>query len=339
MKPFLLLQARYSRNGTANFEGKWHLHTFSDMVETAAALGLPEAETEVKLAAARGKLFQAREQRVRPGRDEKILGSWNALMIKGMARAARVLGREEYLKSAGCAREFIRSTLWCEGRLLATYKDGKAHLPAYLDDYAFLLDALLELLQTRWSSDDLHFATALADALLEHFRDPGGGFFFTADDHEELIQRPKSLGDESTPSGNGVAAHALLRLGHMLGEPRYLDAAEHTLRRAWPQVSRLPYAHGTLLKALDEWLKPAETLVVRAPQQELERRRQRLSSRSAARRFTLWIPNEAAGLPGLLAERKPKGTAIAYLCSGTQCKAPVSDPQELERLISGVAES
>ncbi len=256
-----------------------------------------------------------------------------------MARAARVLGREEYLQSAERALGFIRSTLWREGRLLATYKDGKAHLTAYLDDYAFLLDALLELLQTRWSSDDLHLATVLADALLEHFQDPDGGFFFTADDHEELIQRPKSLGDESTPSGNGVAAPALLRLGHMLGEPRYLDAAEHTLRRAWPQVSRLPYAHGTLLKALDEWLKPAETLVVRAPQQELERRRQRLSSRSAARRFTLWIPNEAAGLPGLLAERKPKSTVIAYLCSGTQCKAPVSDPQELARLIYGVAES
>jgi uncharacterized protein YyaL (SSP411 family) len=208
-------------------------------------------------------------------------------------------------------------------------------LPAYLDDHAFLLDALLELLQTRWSSDDLHFARLLADALLEHFQDPASGFFFTADDHEELIYRPKSLGDDSTPSGNGVAAHALLRLGHLLGEPRYLDAAERTLRLAWPRVSRLPYAHGTLLKALDEWLRPTKTLVVRGSREELVQWRQRLPSRLAPRRFTLWIPNEAAGLPGLLAERKRREGVTAYLCSGTHCRAPVSDPRELERLIAG----
>ena len=167
------------------------------------------------------KLLAQRDTRVRPGRDEKILTSWNALTIKGMARAGRILGRADYLKSAEQALAFLRRSHWHDGRLLATSRDGRAQLAAYLDDHAFLIDALLELLQARWSSADLAWLQELAALLLERFQDRDqGGFFFTADDQETLIQRPKPLGDEATPAGNGVAARALLRLGHLLGELR-----------------------------------------------------------------------------------------------------------------------
>ena len=174
-----------------------------------------------------------RASRVRPGRDDKILASWNGLMIRGMAVAARALGRDELADSAGRALDFVRRTLWREGRLLATYNDGRAHLNAYLDDYAFLADAVLELQQVRFRADELQFARELLEVLLRHFTDErAGGFFFTSDDHEQLIHRPKSFGDDATPAGNGVAAFALQRMGYLLGDARYLEAAERTLSGA-----------------------------------------------------------------------------------------------------------
>src|SRR5690349_14799067 len=196
---FREVAATYGLDRPPNFEGRhWHLHVF-------ASTGNQEI-----LARARKKLFAAREARVRPGRDDKILVSWNALAIRGMARAGRVFGRPDWIVSARRALGFIRETLWRDGRLLATAKDGRAHLAAYLDDYAYLLAALLELLQCEFSAADLEFAEQLADVLLEHFEDKErGGFFFTANDHEKLLHRPKPGHDTALPSGNGVAAFAL----------------------------------------------------------------------------------------------------------------------------------
>src|SRR6202034_2938246 len=169
----------------------------------AAALGEPAQSVAAVLDSARGKLLAARNLRVWPARDEKILTAWNALMIKGLAIAARVLHRPDLADAAAAAVDFIRHTLWRDGRLLATYKDGRAHLPAYLDDYAFLADALLELLQTRWRSSDLQFARQLTEVLLSQFEDPqSGGFFFTAADHEQLLHRSKTYADDALPSGN-----------------------------------------------------------------------------------------------------------------------------------------
>ena len=154
--------------------------------------------------------------------------------------------------------------LWRDGRLLATYKDGRAHLNAYLDDHAFLLAALLESMQADFRRDDLDFAVALADALLSQFEDrERGGFFFTSHDHEPLILRPKPGLDNATPSGNGVAALALQRLGHLVGEPRYLEAAERTLRLFYPQLARHPSGFSTLCMALAEHCDPPTVVVLR----------------------------------------------------------------------------
>ena len=179
---YAVAAAHYGLDEAPNFEHRhWHLRIVKPVAEPDKPL----------LEKARTKLLSAREERVRPGRDEKVLVSWNALAMRGMARAGRVFGREDWLESARRALEFIRARMWQDGRLLATYKDGRAHLNAYLDDYAFLLAALIEMLQARFSRAELEFAEELAEVLLDQFEDrEAGGFYFTARDHERLIHRP-----------------------------------------------------------------------------------------------------------------------------------------------------
>ena len=238
-----LAKRRWGLDDPPNFEGRhWHL-------KIAAPLA-PGEETRIE--AARATLFADRAQRVRPGCDDKVLTAWNALTIEGLARAARILGRDDWLAAARRALDFLRAHHWRDGRLLATSRHGRAQLPAYLDDYAFLLAALLELLQADYRADDLAFARELADSLLRHFADDAnGGFFFTSHDHETLIQRPKTCHDNALPAGNGVAAFALQRLGHLLGEARYLEAARRTLEGFQPQLERQPGGCATLAMALE----------------------------------------------------------------------------------------
>ncbi len=331
---YAVFSRRYGLDREANFEGKWHLHVFKDVVTVSNELGSPVQRVGELLRSALEKLFPVREQRVRPGRDEKVLTSWNGLMIRGMATAGRVFGREEWVDSAVRALDFVRSALWRDGRLLATYKDGRARFAAYLDDYAFLIDGVLAVLQARWRDGDLSFAIALAEVLLENFQDKDtGGFYFTASDHEQLIHRPKPFSDEALPSGNGIAAHVLIRLGHLLGETRYLDAAERTLRAAWPAVDGVPYAHNALLLAVEEYLYPPETVVLRGPDAALATWHAACQENYAPRRMTLAIPDSAVELPGVLAERKPSTGPIAYICQGFQCGPPTT---ELESLKAGM---
>jgi uncharacterized protein YyaL (SSP411 family) len=214
--------------------------------------------------------------------------------------------------------------LWREGRLLACWKDGRARFPAYLDDYAFMLDGALEMLQIRWDSDLLRFAVGLADTLLDRFMDrEQGGFFFTADDHEALIHRPKPFSDEALPSGNGVAALALARLGHLLGEPRYLDAAEATLRAAAGPMMQMPYAHCSLLHALEEQIDPPEIIIIRGDKDAMADWLRTALLMYAPRRLVFAIPADAPSLPEGLAGKVPREDVTAYLCRGTSCSAPV----------------
>ncbi|HSF49046.1 MAG TPA: thioredoxin domain-containing protein, partial [Burkholderiales bacterium] len=234
----------YGLDGPPNFEGKyWHLRIAKPLPEVAQSLGLEVALCEQQLVNAKAKLFAVREKRVRPGRDEKVLASWNALMIRGMAHAGRVFGQAEWIESAARAAEFIRTRMWGGERLSTVFKDGQARFNGYLDDYAFLLNALLTLMQAEFRKSDLDFAVQLAEVLLAQFEDAqAGGFFFTSHDHEKLIHRPKSGHDNATPSGNGIAAFAMQRLGHVLGESRYLEAAERALKLFSPQLAHQPSA-------------------------------------------------------------------------------------------------
>ncbi len=317
---------RYGLDGGANFEGEWHLHVHETIDAVAAALGEPAPAVAASIESARVKLLKARGLRVWPARDEKVLTAWNALMIKGLAIAARVLHRPDLADAAAAAVDFVRRALWRDGRLLAAYKDGRAHLPAYLDDYAFLADSLLELLQTRWRGSDLEFARQLADVLLSQFQDAeGGGFFFTAADHERLIHRSKTFSDDSMPSGNAVAASVLCRLGYLLGELPYLEAAERTLRAGWPMLQQYPFAHMSLANALEDYLASVQILIVRGDAPQAERWSAELGALYAPARMIFAIPRDAADLPpGLAAKRTGAGT-VAYVCTGMTCSAPLSD--------------
>ncbi len=242
-------------------------------------------------------------------------------MIRGMAIAARALDRPELAASATKALDFIRATLWRDGRLLATYKDGRAHLNAYLDDYVYLADAVLELQQVRFRSDELAFARELLDVVLQHFTDPDGGFFFTSDDHESLFHRSKSFGDDATPAGNGIAAFVLQRMGHLLGDSRYLAAAEKTLRAAWTVMEKYPQGHTSLLIALEELLNPPETVILRGDLATIDSWRRELAKVYAPRRLVLAVAANARDLPPALADKPARSTPAAYVCAGSVCSA------------------
>ena len=332
---YVLIAAYYGLDRPANFEHHaWNLRVSTSLAEISRRLTLSEEQASALLVSAQKKLFAAREQRIRPGRDEKILGAWNGLMISGMARAARVFDRPEWLGSAQRAMDFVRSTLWRDGRLLATYKDGKAHLNAYLDDHAFLLSALLELMQAGFRSVDLAFAVQLADALLTRFEDKqNGGFFFTSHDHEVLIQRNKTGQDNATPSGNGIAAQALLHLSLLTGKTEYAEAAERCLKLFFPALQRTAGFHSSLCTALAEYLHPPSVLVLRGAPDATGVWQSALRSRYLPNVMTIVPADDAADLPEVL--DKPRGEkTTAWLCRGTQCLPPITDWDELLEQLS-----
>jgi uncharacterized protein len=321
---FAAFAAYFGLERPANFEARWHLYVSAPLQDVARQLQRTPEQVEALLAAARVRLLALRATRVRPARDDKVLTSWNALMIRGMAVAARTLGRDDLAESASRALEFIRSALWRDGRLLATYMDGRAHLNAYLDDYAYLADAILELQQVRFRGDELALAQQLVEVMLRHFADhDAGGFYFTSDDHEALIHRSKVFADDATPAGNGIAARVLLRLGHLLGEPRYLAAAESTLRAAWAALEKYPQGHVSLLGALEELLSPAEVVVLRGEARTIDGWRRHLAGVYAPQRLVLAIPADAPDLPAALADKTPRAGPVAYVCRGSSCSAPI----------------
>ena len=320
---FLLLEPRYGLDRSPNFEGKWHLHVFRAMSNVAATANVDLPHAERVLNSARIKLLDLREQRVPPARDDKILTSWNAMAIRGLAITARMLGRDDFADAATSALDFIRKTLWKDGRLLATYKDGRAHLNAYLDDYAYLADAILELQQVRFRADELAFARELLDVMLAHFEDPQGGFFFTSDDHEALIHRIKAYGDDAIPSGNGIAAFVLQRMGYLLGESRYLTAADRAVRASWKMLERYPTAATTMLNALEELLTPPEIVILRGERKEVRAAQKQLATVYAPHRIILGVPSDATDLPPALADKKPGDGLVAYVCTGSVCSAPI----------------
>ncbi len=315
----------YGFDQPANFENiAWNPILARPLSEIAGELGVSVDAATALLASAREKLFAARETRVRPGRDDKQLTSWNALMIGGLAHAGRVMGRADWVEAAHAALDFLQQNLWRNGRLQASFKQGTARLNAYLDDYAFLLDALLESMQAGYRPADMNWACELADALLTHFEDTEqGGFFFTSHDHETLITRPKPGYDNATPSGNGVAAFALQRLGYVLGEVRYLDASARCLRLFQTALSEQPVAYPTLLAVLEEFLDPPRVIIVRGPEADVFKASATLVRSLGAHDMVLFLPN-GLDLPAALA--KPEADVpTAWVCSGMSCQPPTAD--------------
>ena len=318
-----------------NFEGRWHLRVTRRLDDVAAGLGIDEDEARERLERARTTLAEARNQRPRPGRDDKVLTAWNGLMIRGLALAGARLGRADFVDAAADAVDFLRGNVLTNGRLAAVFAGGEARERGYLDDYAYLLEGLLHLLAVRWRDGDLALARQLADTLLEHFQDTlEGGFFFTADDHEALITRPKTTMDESTPAGAGVAARSLLRLGHLIGEPRYLEAAEAAVKGAGQSIEELPHGHCSLLDALEEILYPPRLVILRGARPAMASWHRKALADYAPRRQTAAIPEGATDLPEALAARHARGPVTAWVCRGHECHAPTDDYGAFEQALT-----
>jgi uncharacterized protein YyaL (SSP411 family) len=249
-------------------DGNWEGHNILNRVKTTAqaarVLGLSEGDLDRLLVSGRQKLFEHREGRVHPGRDEKILAGWNGLMIAAMARAGRVLDEPRFTAAAARSADFLLDHLRTqEGQLLHVFKDGNARLAAYLDDYACVVDALTEVYQATFDARYVEAAAELAADLIARFTDQGaGGFFYTAHDHETLIARSKDLHDNATPSGNGMAAYSLLRLARLCGRDDFDAAARGTLEMLSGEMARVTMGTGQALLALDGLLGPEHELVL-----------------------------------------------------------------------------
>ncbi|MDH7486401.1 MAG: thioredoxin domain-containing protein [Anaerolineae bacterium] len=287
-----------------------------------------------ELAAARRKLFAARQERVPPGRDNKVLTSWNGLMLAAFAEAARALGRADYRQVAERNADFLLRQLRQEnGRLWHSWKEGEARFNGYLEDTTHLIEGLLELYQTTFEPRGYVAARELAEEMIEHFSATDGGFFDTSDDHETLILRPRELQDNAMPSGNSMAALVLLRLAGLAGEPRYVELAQRSLAAMQPMLARYPLGFGQWLTALDYALAhPREVAIVGHPQAadtqallEVLRRGYRPHQIVALR-----APGaEPSAIPLLRDRRQIEGQATAYVCVDFTCRPPVTGPAAL----------
>jgi hypothetical protein len=294
----------YGLDREPNFEGEaWHLHAVDSNADDDA----------------RRQLLASRNRRVRPARDDKRLTAWNALLCAGLARAGVALAREDWINEAAAIFETISAGTDARGRLSVVL--GRAG-PGFLDDHAYALQAALSLLRARWSAPTLSRAMQLADTLLRDFADSeGGGFHFTAHDHEWLPQRPKPWLDESTPAGNGVAAQSLLQLGFLLAEPRYLDGAEAALRAGWIPMGEQPQAASAMLAALAEFREPTPLVVIRGGAEGLPAWREGLQAAVTSPVHVYAIAGSSEGLPPALAAKGFNTTGVATLCRGLACHA------------------
>ncbi|PLS77305.1 MAG: thioredoxin domain-containing protein [Chloroflexi bacterium] len=328
----------YDVTTRGNWEHTNILHLPRPIEDIARVTGQPVERLREVVERGKRTLFALREQRVHPQRDDKVLTNWNGLMLAAMADAGRVLDRQDYLESAQHNAEFVLTAMRVNGRLRHSYKDGQAKVEAFLSDYALYAEGLLTLYRATFELRWLQAARDLAEHMLAHFWDQEqGGFFQTSDEHETLIARPKDLFDEAVPSGNAVAAHVLLQLGALLGEPEYDRRARATIELVTSALQQYPSAFATMLNALDFALAvPREVAIMGEP-------RDAATQRLIDVLDTRWLPNvivaaahpddtAAAELVPLLRERPLRdGKATAYVCRSFVCNLPTTEPDEMLR--------
>ncbi len=329
----------YDVTEAGNFEGNNILNLPRTIEQTARLRGWPLDELLLELRQSREELLAARGQRVRPGKDDKVLVCWNGLVIDALARAARAFDEPRYLEAALQAARFCHDQLWHDGRLLHSWRAGRASLQAYLDDYAALANALLSLFEASGRAEWLTWSLELIDQMLERFADPAGGaLFYTAHDHERLITRAKDLQDGSIPSGNSLAATALARAAHFTGHDRYREVATQIVRAAVGLMEQHPAAAGQMLVAADLLLGPVVEIVAVAPdaspatRQALRHVHQRYLPRAI-----LVPPLAGASAPSalqpLLQDRTPRnGETTFYICQNRTCQEPVTASHAAEQL-------
>jgi uncharacterized protein YyaL (SSP411 family) len=339
-----LFCAFYDVTAGGNFEGKNILHVSRSLEEVAKASGVTVESLQKALEHGRRELFQAREQRIKPDRDEKVLTAWNGLMLASFAEASAILDRKDYRDAAEKNAHFVLENLKRDGLLLRTYKDNQSKLNGYLEDYAFFIDGLVTLYQATGRLRWLEEALTLTDRMLEEFWDnEEGGFFYTGKSHEELIVRSKDYFDNATPSGNSVAAEVLLHLAALTANEDYSRKAVTIFRLLSNPLKRYASAFGRLLGALDFYLSTPKEIAVIG---EDEARETRDLLREVWSRY---LPNKvvaqtngadqsAADIVPLLRDRPMiDGRATAYVCEHYTCQQPVSSAAELARQLSSGA--
>ncbi len=331
----------YGVTAHGNFEGKTILRVMLREDALAVEFNRPIEEVRARLSASRRALFAVREKRVKPFRDEKILTSWNGLAIAALARAGMVLDEPRYVRAGEDAAGFIARDLWKDGRLLRTWKDGRAKLNGYLDDYAFLANALIALYEAAGTLRHLEWARDLADIILAQFwAQDGRGFYMTSHDHEALVTRPLSGADQSIPSGSSQAVFALLRLAAYLGLSAYRGFAEHVFALFGRAMEDNPFGYANLLCALDFYHQGPVDIVLVGPREHPDARalwravqRAYLPNRTltlvdALRADGAPVPEAARGKPAL------DGRPTAYVCRRFTCSAPVTEPNALFALLT-----
>ena len=321
----------YDVSEEGNFEGKNILNVQFTIEAAAKALKISVQDIEAILDRSREKLFAQRENRIKPHRDEKILTAWNGLMLAAFAEAAAIFASDDYLNIAMRNADFLLSELRRDGRLLRTWKDGRAKLAAYIEDYANLADGLFELYQASGERKYLDDARSLAETMIEQFWDKeSGGFFFTANDHEELIIRNKDITDNATPSGNSVAADLLLKLSKVTGDEKYERYSTKVLAIAAGQAKRYPQGFGRALSVMEFALQPTKEIVLVEDNGEMAREL-----------WNLYLPNKVVAhgngkdndLPLLDGRTPVDGKPTAYVCENMLCNRPVTSVAELKQLL------
>lgn len=339
-----LFCSHYGVTDEGNWEGRNILNVQRDLETTARLNEIDPDELRHILNESRQKLLAARAQRVPPGLDDKILTSWNGLMIASLARGGRFLGEPRYVEAAARAADFILGKLSADGRLLRTFRNGKAHTPAFLDDYAFFVEALLELYSASFEPRWLLEAIRLNQDTLRHFWDEReGAFFLTADDAELLVVRSKSIQDGATPAGNSVALTNLIRLGEILDNDEYREKALRALRALAGSVRQSPLAFDRLLLAVDLYHSPLTEVVIAGPRNTPPTQAliQTANHGYDPYRLIVLMDETASGadalrsqVPLLEGKLPIQGHAAAYVCRNRTCGKPATSPEELREVLS-----
>lgn len=329
----------WGMTGGGNFEGSNILNVPNDDDVVAKRLNITVDELHEKLAKIKDRLYATRTSRVAPALDDKILTAWNGMMLASLAEAARVLKRDDYLAAAERTGAFLLDNLVTDkGRLYRTYKAGRAKINGYLEDYANLIDALLELYQSTFVERWFNEARRLADVVLEHFTAEDGGFFDTSDDHEKLIVRPRALNDNATPSGNSMMAKQLIRLAAYTGDTRYDEAARAVIRPMIPAMQQYPQAFGEALNAADMLIQGlSEVAIVGNPVKEETKSLLNVVREKFNPNVIVALSREAvtgeANIPLLNYRTMRNDKPTVYVCRNFACKMPVTAADEMENLL------
>ena len=305
-----------------NFDGKYHLH----VTKTNESYYLENIDIANKICK---KLLQKRDERIRPGTDKKVLVSWNALVIEGMINAYKVTENKDYLISARKSFDFIKNNMWQDDTLYACYHD-KACFNAYLDDYAFLSRACLEILKIDWDNSYFDFLIKITDVLINDFQDKeNGGFYFTSDNHEELIYRPKSYMDESLPSGNSIAIGVLMELYELTGLTKYIEAVENAINSAHDSLNRSNSSHSSLLLVAPRTDSSKRLIIIRCEESNLSDNQNLINQLDTLNDNIYFITNNITLKVDGLSDKKPEGNFTAYICQNNICLEPISSIEKL----------